>query len=60
VLKEGHQRATAHADTKSQAVSRAREMVRREGGGEILIVNHMGKIADARTVAERNPKSADR
>jgi len=53
VLKEGHRRAPHHYDTQQKALSRARELTRREGGGEIRVVNTMGKVVDAVTV----PKS---
>jgi hypothetical protein len=51
VLKEGHQRATAHAETQAKAVARARQLARREGGGEVRVMNSSGKIVDAKTVS---------
>lgn len=39
VVKEDRKRASAHTDRKSDAVNRAREIVRNEGGGEIRIAN---------------------
>jgi hypothetical protein len=56
VLKEGHRRAPRHYDTQQQAVTRARELARREGGGEIRVMNTMGKVVDAVTV----PKAGTR
>jgi hypothetical protein len=47
VLKEGHIRATAHGATKNDAVRTARELVRNEGGGEVLVLNRSGKILEA-------------
>lgn len=58
VVKEGHVRATAHARTKSEAVSAATKLVRRDGGGEVRIMNRTGKITDADTVAARRKPSA--
>jgi hypothetical protein len=51
VLKEGHRRASVQTETRSQAVARAKDIVKREGGGEVQIVNRMGKIEDANKVA---------
>jgi 1,2-phenylacetyl-CoA epoxidase PaaB subunit len=45
VLPEGHRRSLVHADTKEKAVRRARDVVRREGGGEIRVMDDVGKIA---------------
>jgi hypothetical protein len=50
VVKEGHLRGTA-AKTRAKAVARARDMVRREGGGEVLVMNRAGKITDSKTIA---------
>jgi len=55
VLKEGHRRALMHYDTERKAVARARELTRREGGGEIRIMNTMGKIVRETTVAAGGP-----
>jgi len=62
VLKEGHRRATVNYDTQQKAVTRARELARREGGGEIRVMNTMGKVVDAVTVPKgaTRPKSAKR
>jgi uncharacterized protein DUF2188 len=54
VLKEGHRRAAVNYDSQQKAVTRARELARREGGGEIRVMNTMGKVVDAVTV----PRSA--
>ena len=63
VLKEGHRRATVNYDTQQKAMTRARELARREGGGEIRVMNTMGKVVDAVTVPKagmrpRRPKRA--
>ena len=44
VLREGDRRAAVRADTKEHALARARAVVRREGGGEVRVVNDAGKI----------------
>ena len=53
VLAEGHRRSLVQADTKAKAVARARAVVRREGGGEVQVVDDVGKIADTLTVKAR-------
>ena len=60
ILKEGHRRATAHAATEAQAVARARTLARREGGGEIRIMDRTGKIADVRVVSGATRTRASR
>jgi hypothetical protein len=50
VVKEGHQRASAHKHLMSDELNRAREIVRNEGGGEIRIQNQAGKLIDSDTV----------
>ncbi len=54
MVKENHERVSAHADTKKDAVNRAREIVRNKGGGEIRIANKEGRLIDSDTV--RGPK----
>jgi uncharacterized protein (DUF2345 family) len=44
VLREGDRRAVVRADTKERALARARAVVRREGGGEVRLVDEAGKI----------------
>lgn len=50
VVKEDHQRASAHTHLKAEAVDRAREIVQNEGGGEIRIANQKGRLIDSDTV----------
>jgi hypothetical protein len=50
VVKEGHQRATAHGATKMAAVNTARRLTRQEGGGEVRVLNRTGKIVGQDTV----------
>lgn len=58
VVKEDHKRASAHTDTKKEAVDRAREIVRNQGGGEIRIQNQQGKWIDSDTVKPGNESKA--
>lgn len=50
VLKEGHRRSTIQAPSMQEAVVRARRLVRRDGGGEVRVINRAGKVTDTRTV----------
>ncbi len=47
VLREGDRRAAVTVQSKERALARARDLVRREGGGEVLVVNEAGKIVRA-------------
>jgi 1,2-phenylacetyl-CoA epoxidase PaaB subunit len=53
VVKEGHLRATAHATTKAKAIAQARRLVRRDGGGEVWVMNQAGKVTESDTVRPR-------
>jgi hypothetical protein len=57
VVKEGHERASAHTERKADAVARARDIVGNLGGGEIRIANKEGKLIDSDTV--RGPKHSE-
>lgn len=57
VVKEDHQRASAHAHRKVDAVDRARSIVGNRGGGEIRIQNKQGNFIDSDTV--RGPKHSE-
>lgn len=49
VVKEDHKRASAHTDTKKEAVDRAREIVENLGGGEVRQANRHGQFIDSDT-----------
>lgn len=53
VLREGDRRAAVTARTKEQAVARARELVRRDGGGEVRVVNGASKIVRSSRIERR-------
>lgn len=53
VLEEGHRRSIVQEPSKQAAVDRARAAVRREGGGEIRIMNRAGKMIESRNVTTR-------
>jgi hypothetical protein len=53
IIKEGHRRATGHADTKVAAVRDARSLLRKEGGGELRVLNRSGKVTTSDTVSPR-------
>lgn len=57
VVKEDHQRASAHLPRKTEAIDRAREIVGNLGGGEIRIADRHGELIDSDTV--RGPKRGE-
>ncbi len=57
VLREGDRRAAVRADTEGHALTRAREAVRREGGGEVRLVNDAGKIVRSSRVSAGTGRS---
>ena len=50
----GAQRASAHTDTKAQALQRATEIVHNAGGGQVIPHNLDGRISNPNTVAPGN------
>ncbi len=58
--KPGSPRAGAHASTQAAAVTRAKEIVRNEGGGEVRIHGTDGRIRDSDTVAPGRDPSPPR
>lgn len=58
VLREGDRRAAVRVETKERALARAREVVRREGGGEVRLVNDAGKIVQSSRVGTGTHGSA--
>lgn len=58
VVKEGRRQATAHGTTKADAIASARVQVRREGGGEVIVLNRTGKVVDARPVSRPKKRAA--
>ena len=63
VMKDGHLRGADSADTQRAALTKARDQVRREGGGEVRVMDRTGKIVSSTTVrgaaspASRRPRS---
>lgn len=51
VKKPGSPRANAHTQTRDDAITRARAIVRKSGGGEVRIHGDDGRIRDSDTVA---------
>jgi hypothetical protein len=58
VLREGERRTTVRADTRNKAVARARAILRDQGGGEIRVVNRVGKIVESSKVPRAASKRA--
>jgi len=50
VVKELHKQASAHTETKEQAIDRAREIIKKQGGGELRIKNERGQLIESNTV----------
>ena len=53
VVVEGHRRGVARAETKKDAITRAKQLARRGGGGEIRILNVHGKVTGEASVRSR-------
>jgi hypothetical protein len=49
VVKEDHERASAHTRTQAEAIDRAREIVDNLGGGEVRIARRDGSFRDSDT-----------
>jgi hypothetical protein len=60
VQKPGASRASTHHDTQSEAINRAREIVRNAGGGEVVIHGRDRKIRDSDTIAPGNDPNPPR
>lgn len=60
VKKPGSSRASVHTNTQGEAVNRAREIVRNQGGGEVRIHGRDGKIRDSDTIAPGNDPNPPR
>jgi hypothetical protein len=54
IVKEDHERASAHTRTKQEAIDRGRQIVGSLGGGELRITNKEGQILDSDTVPRGN------
>jgi Uncharacterized protein conserved in bacteria (DUF2188) len=50
VVRQGDRRASAQVATREEAVKAARRLIRRDGGGEVQVVNQAGKIVDSNVV----------
>jgi hypothetical protein len=58
VVKEDHERASAVTERKADAIDRARQIVRNQGGGEVRIKNLDNKLHDSDTQGRRNESLA--
>ena len=50
VVKEDHKRASVHTRTKAEAITRARKIIRNDGGGELRIKDQHGQFIDSDTI----------
>ncbi len=53
IVKELHKQASAHTETKEQAIDRARQIIKNLGGGELRIKNERGQLIESNTVKAR-------
>lgn len=58
IRKEGHRRATGRSQTKAGALRAARQAVRSEGGGEVVLMNRTGKVVEASRVSRPRRRAA--
>jgi hypothetical protein len=54
VVKENHQRASAHADTQKEAIARAKVITENLDGGDVRIHGRDGKLRDSDTTKSGN------
>jgi hypothetical protein len=50
VVKEDHERASAHTRTKAEPIDRGWEIVHNQGGGELRIADKHGTFIDSDTI----------
>ena len=50
IVRAGDRRASDFDATKAGALEKAREMVRRDGGGEVRLMNDLGRVVESETV----------
>jgi hypothetical protein len=56
VLAEGQRRSALQADSRSKALAQARAIVRKHGGGEVRVLNDVGKIVSSDKVRPKATK----
>jgi hypothetical protein len=54
IKKPGGSRSSGHTDTQKDAISRAKDIVRNQGGGEVRVHGRDGRFRDSDTVAPGN------
>ncbi len=54
VTRPGAARALARTETQAQGIDRARELLRNDGGGELVIHRPDGRIRDSDTISPGN------
>jgi hypothetical protein len=60
VLREGDRRASIRLSTRQKAITRARAIVRKAGGGEVFVVNEAGKVMESKAVSRPKPAQIHR
>jgi Uncharacterized protein conserved in bacteria (DUF2188) len=56
VLREGDRRTAVQSESRKKAIARARDIVRKQGGGEIRVLNRAGKIIGSSKVSKHSGK----
>jgi Uncharacterized protein conserved in bacteria (DUF2188) len=56
VVKDGHRRASVHVTDRATAITRAKALTRRAGGGEVVVLGRSGKIAESKLVPRPAPR----
>ena len=57
VIKPGGRRSSGHFNTQSEAVSRARQILANNGGGELRVASSSGEVRQADTITPgRDPR----
>lgn len=60
IVKPGSDRRSGHGSTQDNAIDRAREIVQRDGGGEVVIHRRDGRIRDSDTIPPGNDPNPPR
>ena len=56
VVAPGAKRASVRADTQAEAIDRAREIIRKDGGGELIVQGENGRIRQKDTISPAKDK----
>lgn len=60
VLREGDRRGAVHHPTQQEAMRQARSILRKSGGGEVVVLDREGKVTEADRVARSKRETRKR